>query len=187
MKKRTFALSIGFMSILALSNCVAAQNSAVPVAFNDTKTFMSSIRSIVALENLAAVGAYVPDVKDVNLKAVKDFQSRFNNVNHATWFSDADGFESYFIRDGYGNRVFYDQKGNWEFSLILYGENQLPRKIKAPLKSAYYDMTISLAGEVRTVDGMIYIVWLEDKSSIKILKINDQGESEILQDLVKGK
>ncbi len=68
MKKILFALSIGFTSIAALSNCAYAQNSANPVAFNDTKTFKSSIRYMAALESPAIMGTYIPDAKKINAK-----------------------------------------------------------------------------------------------------------------------
>jgi hypothetical protein len=47
-------------------------------------------------------------------------------------------------------------------------------------------MSITLVEEVQTIDSKVYIVHLEDKANIKILKVNDQGEYEILQDLSKG-
>ncbi|MEJ0083142.1 MAG: hypothetical protein WDM78_19840 [Puia sp.] len=56
----------------------------------------------------------------------------------------------------------------------------------AAVKSTYFDMSITLVEEVQTIDSKVYIVHLEDKANIKILKVNDQGEYEILQDLSKG-
>jgi hypothetical protein len=185
MKTTLIKLSIGFTSMAALSNCIYAQNSVGPVAFSSTKTFKSSIRSLTALENLTSTGSYIPDAKDIQSKAVKDFQIRFSNVSNAVWFSDPNGFLSYFVQDGYGNRVFYDKKGRWKFSLILYGENKLPRDIRALIKSTYYDLAITLVKEVRTIDGVGYVVNLEDKSNIKIIKINNGGEMEILLELTK--
>ena len=185
MKTILIKLSIGFASIAALSNCVSAQNSAGPVAFTDTKTFKSSIRSLAVLENLRSAVSYIPDAKDIQSKAAKDFQIRFRNVSNAVWFSGPNGFVSYFIQDGYGNRVIYDKKGRWKYSLILYGENKLPREVRALIKSTYFDLAITQVEEVRTIDGIGYVVNLEDKSNIKILKINNSGEMEILLELIK--
>ncbi len=186
MKKFLFALSIGLTSLAAISNCAYAQNSAQPVAFNDSKNFRSTVRNMAALESTAYMGAYVPDVKDINAKAIKDFNARFNGANNAMWFSDKNGFTTYFVKDGYGDRVFYDKKGHWEYSLIFYSEDNLPRDVRAAVKSTYFDMSITLVEEVQTIDSKVYIVHLEDKANIKILKVNDQGEYEILQDLSKG-
>jgi hypothetical protein len=184
MKKILFALSIGLTSLAAISSCAYAQNAALPVAFNDTH-FKSSIRNMAALESPAYMGTYVPDVKNINARAIKDFNGRFTDANNAMWFSDRNGFTTYFIKDGFGDRVFYDKKGHWEYSLIFYSEDKLPRDVRTSVKSTYFDMAITLVEEVQTTDAKVYIVHLEDKSNIKILKVNDQGEYEILQDLSK--
>ena len=186
MKKFLIVLFIGFTSAAAISNCVYAQNSVQPVAFNDTKNFKSMIRNMAALESPAFMGTYVPDVKDINAKAIKDFNARFNGANNAMWFSDRNGFTTYFIKDGYGDRVFYDKKGHWQYALIFYGEDKLPRDVRSAVKSTYFDMAITLVEEVQTTESKVYIVHLEDKANIKILKVNDEGEMEILQDLSRG-
>jgi hypothetical protein len=92
MKKTLFALSIGCISLAALGNCVYAQNSSQPVAFNNAKHFKTSIRNMAALESPAFMGALVTDAKTINTKAIKDFQGRFNTATNAMWFSDNNGF-----------------------------------------------------------------------------------------------
>jgi hypothetical protein len=72
------------------------------------------------------------------------------------------------------------------FSLILYAEDKLPGDLRAYVKSKYYDMTITLIEEVHTTDGMAYIIHLENKSDIRILRLSDDAEMEILQDLTKA-
>ena len=185
MKKIILALSIGFTSIAALSTCVYAQNSESPVAFNDSKNFKSSVRNMAALESPAYMGTYIADAKTINNKALKDFSARFDNTSNAMWFQDKNGFVSYFIKNGYGDRAFYDKKGHWQYSLIFYGEDKLPRDVRATVKSKYFDLSITLVEEVDTNDGLVYIVHLEDKSTIKIIKVNKDGEMETMQDLIK--
>ncbi len=90
-------------------------------------------------------------------KAIKDFQTRFADANNAKWFSDENGFVSYFVKDGYGNRVFYDKKGHWQYSLIFYGEDKLPRDVRAAVKSTYFDLSITLVEEVQTTERQSYI------------------------------
>ena len=186
MKKTMYVLAVGFASILALSNRAQAQNSAGPVAFYETKTFHSSIRHVADLAKRVTIVNEVPEGKDFNSKAIRDFQARFQKVNNAMWFSDQNGFMSYFIKNGYGNRVFYDRKGHWQFSLILYAEDQLPVDLRAAVKARYFDLDITLIEEIHTNDGMVYIVHLEDKSNIKILRLSKEAEMEILQELTKA-
>ena len=128
----------------------------------------------------------VKEGKDFDSKAIRDFQTRFQKVDNAMWFSDRNGFMSYFIKNGYGNRVFYDRKGHWQFSLILYTEGQLPVDLRASVKARYFDLAITLIEEVQTNNGMVYIVHLEDKSNIKILRLSQDAEMEILQEMTKA-
>jgi hypothetical protein len=186
MKMTLSALVIGFISMAALSNRAQAQNSAGPVAFLETKTFHSSIRHVADLTKRASFDYNTPEGNDFNSKAIRDFKARFQQVDNASWFSDQNGFMSYFIKNGYGNRVFYDKKGHWQYSLILYTEDQLPGDLRASVKSKYYDLAITLIEEVQTNDGMVYIVHLEDKSNIKILRLSNDSEMEILQEMTRG-
>lgn len=186
MKKTMTVLTVGFMSILALSARAQSQNSAGPVAFLETKSFHSSIRHVANLAIEVPMYNDVPEGKDFNSKALRDFQARFQKVENAQWFSDQNGFMSYFIKNGYGNRVFYDRKGHWQFSLMLYTEDQLPVDLRASVKAKYFDLAITLIEEVQTNNGMVYIVHLEDKSNIKILRLSSDAEMEILQEMSKA-
>lgn len=186
MKKTLFVLAAGLTFILTAANQAQAQNFAGPVAFYETKTFHSSIRHVADFTNHVATFNDVSEGKDFNSKAIKDFQLRFQKVDNAMWFSDQNGFVSYFIKNGYGNRVFYDRKGHWQFSLILYSEDQLPVDLRDAVKARYFGLSITLIEEVQTNNGMVYIVHLEDKSNIKILRLSSDAEMEILQEFTKA-
>jgi hypothetical protein len=185
MKKILTALSIGFTSFTVLTSCVYAQSSVKPIAFHDTKTLKSSIRNMAALESPADMGTYIPDAKKVNAKAIKDFTVRYADAPDAKWYADKNGFVSYFVKDGFGDRVFYDKKGHWQYSLIFYTENKLPRDVRAAVRSTYYDMPITLVEEVQTTEAKVFIVHIEDRSNIKILRVSEEGEMDILQELTK--
>jgi hypothetical protein len=185
MKKILFALTLGFTSIAAIANNSFAQKSANPVGFGDSKNFKSAVLYAAALESPVFLGNYVSDAKSINTKAMKDFQARFNEASNTMWYSDGNGLETTFTRDGYIDRVFYDKKGRWEYSLLFYNENKLPRDIRAIVRSTYYDLTITLVEEVQTPDGKAYFVHLEDSATIKIVKLSPEGEMEVFQDLTK--
>ena len=186
MKTTLSVLALGFMSILTTGNVAQAQNSAGPLAFYETKSFHSSIRHVADLTKRVSILKDVKEEKNFNSKAKRDFRARFQKVDNAIWFSDKNGFMSYFIKNGYGNKVFYDRKGRWQFSLILYAEDQLPIDLRASVKSRYFDFAITLIEEVQTNYGMVYIVHLEDKSNIKILRLSNDAEMEILQEMTKS-
>src|SRR5450432_188977 len=186
MKKILFALIMGFTFIAAPSNCAYAQNSKKAIESNFKKNYMPSIRNLATLENPDLSGAYILNRNEINIWAVRDFLDRFDKVDNALWFLTAKGgFEAYFIQDGYGERVMYDKYGGWQSSLITYKEDKLPRDISTEVKSSYFDMDITLVEEVQTMEGVEYVLNLEDKSNIKVIKVNKEGVMEVLQDLNK--
>jgi hypothetical protein len=126
------------------------------------------------------------DTKRINVKAIKDFKSRYINIGAGIWYTEKRGSIAYFTRDGYTNRVFYDKNGRWVYSLLFYGESKLDRDVRKAVKINYYDQSITLVEEVQTVSGLVYVITLEDKSSIKILKINKEGEMIITQEMIKN-
>jgi hypothetical protein len=127
----------------------------------------------------------VVSMSNGNSKAVNDFNRRFNKVSDAWWLSDNNGFTSYFKEDGFTNRVAYDRKGNWIYTMIYYNESRLPKNVRSVVKSEFYDLTIVLVKEVQTMYGKVYVVNLEDKTTIRIVKVNDEGEMETVQEIIK--
>jgi hypothetical protein len=123
------------------------------------------------------------EVKYINVKALKDFKTRFSG--DATWFAEKYGFVSYFTQDGHANRVYYDKNGKWVYSLLTYGEDKLDREVRKAVRINFYDLNITVVKELQTLTGLVYIITLEDKTSIKLLKINRDGEMEIMQELEK--
>jgi hypothetical protein len=186
MKKILLSLTAGFIFTTVFIKSTHAQSSEKLIDPNIKKNFMSSIRNLATLHGLDLTGAYVLRRNEVNIRAVRDFLDRFDTVENALWFAGPDdGFEAYFIQDGYGERIMYDKKGDWQMSLITYQEDKLPGDIRHAVKSIYYDFVIIMAEELHTREGVEYIVYLEDRSNIRIVKVNNQYELEILQDLNK--
>jgi hypothetical protein len=180
MKTFLLVLIIGFSFIVAPGYSVYAQSSKKNAESTNERDFMPSIRKLARMENPALTRNYV------NVRAIRDFLNRFDKVDNAMWYSTPDGgFEAYFEQNGYGDRILYDKKGRWKFSLINYGEDKLPRSIRTAVKSTYFDLDITLVEEVQTIANIDYIVYLEDKSNIRIVRVNKDGDIEVLQELDK--
>jgi hypothetical protein len=187
MKKILIALILGYISFSALIGIANAQSTGNVVAFTDTKAFMKSIQTIASRENsVFLVSINAPDESNVSMKAIKDFKGRFGAATNEKWFAIRGGFISYFKLNGFGDRVFYDKKGHWQGSLILYNEDGLPHEIRAIVKSQNYDYAITLVEEVETTSGGVYLVHLEDKTSFKIVRVTKEGEMDVMEEFLKG-
>lgn len=185
MKKLLCTLLIGFTSVAAFSMCQPPYLSVQPVDFTYSRSFTNSVRLLALADNSAKKEVFIADTRNVNARAIRDFGQRFTDASNVQWYSSENGFVSYFKENGFGNRVFYNKNGHWQYSLIFYGENKLPRDIRAIVKSVYFDYQITMVEEVQTVDGMVYLFHLEDRQNLKILKVNREGEMETLQEFSK--
>jgi hypothetical protein len=185
MKKIPRVLTTIFAFMMAFNNFVYAQNS-MKFTEQGFKNLMPSAHSLAILMNPDLAGTYLLSRNEINIRAMRDFLDRFDKVDNALWFLGSDGgFEAYFLQDGYGNRVVYDKKGGWLQSLIMYGEDKLPRDIRRDVRSVYFDFDIFLVEEVQTHEGVEYIVYLEDKLKYLLVKVDKEGAMDILEDLEK--
>src|SRR5450631_1257526 len=157
MKKILVKSLVATYTILFFGHSAEARNSIMPIATGSDSTIINTL---------------VADMNTVNKKAATDFKERFGNPEGTRWISDENGFTSYFKVEGFNDKVCYDKKGNWMYSLILYNESKLPKDVRANVKSVYYDMAIVLVKEVQTVKGKGYVISLEDKTTIRIVKVN---------------
>ncbi len=123
---------------------------------------------------------------DVQIRAMKDFKTRFANTIVVKWCTFENGMVAYFKKDGYLNRVYYNKAGNWQYSLITYGEKDLPGDIRASVKSVYYDWSISHVEEIQTSEKTVYMVTVESGSQIRRLRLDDLGNMDIYLELNKS-
>lgn len=124
------------------------------------------------------------DAADVNTKALKDFNKSFKNISGEQWYKVTDGFIASFKENEIETKVAYDQKGKWHCTVRTFGENQLPSDVRDLVKSRYYDYKILVIYEIRH-DNTVYILKIEDTSTLKTLRVAD-GEIEIISDNSKG-
>lgn len=151
------------------------------------KGFMPSIRSIYSfLDPVRLSKNKVDDLSDIHIKARNDFNSRFRQASGETWFIVPGGFISYYQTTESEYRVFYTNKGCWEYSLAFYYEDSLPKTIRASVKSNYYDYRITIVEQLTGHEGTNYVVHLENESGIKHLRVTENGDMDLLNEYTKS-
>ena len=186
MKKTLIILTIGFISFSAIAGSIHAQANGNVMAFTNTKAFKHSIRSLTLTEALFfSDSVRAADLKNINLRAIKDFGDRFSTASETKWYVIRDGYMAYSRLNGLGIRVFYNKKGRWQASLANYTEDRLPKDIRAIVKSTYYDFAITMVQEVETLSGGVYVIHLDDNKSIKIVRVTKDGNMDTLQEFEK--
>jgi hypothetical protein len=176
MKKILIALSLALTVNIMAGARAYPQNSRKNIESDNGLNFMPSIYNLSILQNRNLAGVNLLARNEINIWAVRDFVIRFEDVENVLWFAiPKGGYEAYFVRDGYGERIIYDKSGGWQQSLLNYDEDKCPRDIRAAIKSLFFDFEIILIEEVDNREGVEYIFYLQDKSSIRIVKVNKEN------------
>jgi hypothetical protein len=187
MKKTFLTLATALLSTAAIQHSANAQGTNNVATFADSKIFLKSIQTVATLDfpnDFTSTNAV--DLNAVNVKAIKDFKTRFDKALNEKWYAIPSGFMSYFKMDGFGDRAFYDKKGRWESSLKIFSEDQLPIEVRRMIRSAFLDYAITIVEEVEIPDNHVYLIHLEDKTSFKIVRVNADLEMDVMQEFQKG-
>jgi hypothetical protein len=169
MKKLIMATSF---SIVALTGCAYSQQTGHALAAANVKTSFKS-------------GSHY--LNDINIRAMRDFVSRYGDVADAAWHRSNDNYVAVFYKDSIQNRVIYTNRGDLSYIMKYYEENRMPRNIRAQVKSIYFDYKIFVVQEIETPDHpTVYIVNLQGDTDWKKVKLC-QGEMEVLEEFRRGK
>jgi hypothetical protein len=159
------------MSIVALTGCAYSQQAGNSLATANVKT-------------LKPKGRYL---NDVNMKAMRDFVSRYGDVADVKWHNSNGSYIAVFFRDSIQYRVMYNSHGGLNYVMKYYEEKQMDRNIRAIVKSTYYDYKIYIVQEIEIPDQpSVYILNLQGETDWKKVKLC-RGEMEVMEEFRKGK
>lgn len=126
-------------------------------------------------------------LNDINVRAMRDFVSRYGDITNAIWHRSNDNYVAVFYKDSVQHRVIYTGRGDLSYVMKYYEESRMPRNIRAQVKSTYYDYKIYVIQEIETPDHpTVYIVNLQGDTDWKKVKLC-QGEMEVMEEFRKGK
>ncbi len=183
MKKSIVVLIVACISAATLSGRAFGQGTR-----NQPDVASAKTNPVPGMATTSSDGGYAiaTEASAVNRKAVKDFQVRCAEAKDEKWFSVSDGFVVHFTMDGFRDRLYYDKKGHWMYSLRYIDEKKLPREVRNQVKSTYFDFTIKLVEIVEVPDHKVYLVHLEDSTTLKIVRVSDEGEMDIYKEFTKS-
>jgi hypothetical protein len=127
------------------------------------------------------------ELETISRRALKNFADTYKNVTGESWAKSKDGFSVRFISNDIWTIIFYNNRGYWVSSIKLYSEEKMLHELRHTVKSKYYDYNIIYTQEIETTDseGMpTYIICLEDKANIKLIRICD-GEMSVWKEFTK--
>ena len=168
MKKLHFAVVVGIMSVMAITNNVEARSNDFLAHEMVSQKSISNTFGQPVYEN----GHYI-NGKEVNERALKNFNKRYK-ISGEKWTNSDDVITASFKVNNIRYSVFYDKKGHWIGSIKSYAENLLDKEFRSMVKSKYYDFQINGIQEIEYVGYELptYIVILQNKNNVKWVRIN---------------
>ncbi len=188
MKKFFLSFAVTTISTVMFMNA-DAQNGMKALATNDSNALAMN-NSKDAMDIVSIVDAPYAEyndnstLKDINLKALKDFKKTFAARNK-TWQKVAGGFLASFSLGEIKNVVAYNNKGKWQYTIRTYSEDRLPHGVRATVKQTYYDYSITQVQEIHIDNQIVYLIHMQDATTWKIVRVSD-GEMELVKDINKG-
>lgn len=126
-------------------------------------------------------------LNDIHIKAVRDFVTRFDDVDNATWHRSGRYYIAVFTKDSVQTRAVYNSMGYLDYVMKYYQEPKLKKEVRAIIKSTYYDYKIFIIQEIdKPNEQPVYIVNLQGDTEWKKVKLH-AGEMEVLESFKKGK
>jgi hypothetical protein len=124
-------------------------------------------------------------MSDMTSKTVRNFWQLFGDSKNENWFHLENGALAEFEDKGIQYRAFFDRKGNWVYTVKRYTEKELPKEVRAEVRSTYYDYAIGHVTEVNQAQLVVYLVHIENEQEWKTIRVAADGEMEVAEEFVK--
>ena len=119
-----------------------------------------------------------------SVKAAREFWKRHGDDKDEKWYKFPGGYLAEFLDGDIGTKVVFDKNGNWTYTMRRYTEKELPRDIRALVKSTYYDFAITWVKEVTQFQSLVYVVHIDGPEEWMDLIVRD-GEIEVSREVSK--
>lgn len=140
----------------------------------------------ISLMIVAAICAVNAWAFSPNSKVLKAFNERFSKAQQVKWEDDEDRYYVSFVMSGVRSRVFYNKDGEIVRAIRYYQPENLPVGIQNRLLKEYPDYKQFGVVELTEGDTVNYIVKLYDDKHWLTVKVDEFGNSEVTEKLIKG-
>ncbi len=174
MKKSNLILLVAIIFMSMTSVTTHAQ-----IAMNDSRGSSTNEDGIVVAPRSGTVAT-------VNKKAESSFKKVYQLASAAEWsILNNKSLVCRFYLNNILYRAFYTPQGNWTYTISGYDGRMLDKGVADRIKRIYYNSTIVYVNQVDLVsEKTFYIVEIQDKNSIKKLRVNED-EMEVIQEFTK--
>ncbi len=141
-------------ALLFVLNHTHAQKIAINKSVESKTEFLKN--NIIA--DAPTDAAKIKKLSKMNLHATKDFNSKYKTVGNASWYQIENGLVANFNRNEVATIVAYNNRGRWLCTINTYAEKDMPKDVRAKVKSIYYDYTIVVVRDVAVPQVVVTII-----------------------------
>lgn len=121
----------------------------------------------------------VTATSNVSRAVTKSFDKSFPDAQNTQWFKVNRRYLVDFISKDLKNRALYQKNGAMIYHLAYGTEQNLPDDVRKVVKSNYVDYNITHAIKVEQDNRNIWVVNLEDKNKLILVRIEDGALEEV--------
>jgi len=173
------------LTATAVAMALLIHNANAQIAMRGSSSTDALASSVSTSDNVTIEQKDKNILSSIPSRAVKDFHKSFKGIKNEEWSKLTDGYIAKFTEGSIVTRVGYNSKGGWVHTIRYYSEKQLPSDIRDRVKSIYYDYTIFNVAEVYFTDEPVYLVYIQDNTHLKTIRIYD-GQMEEVQNFIRG-
>lgn len=139
------------------------------------------VTAAVAL--FVSLTSFAADIKKVNQKVLAAFEKEFATATHVTWevLKGEEIYHASFLYSGEVMDVYYSA----EAELIAIGRNisqeRLPLLVNKTLRNSFSNYQFRQASEYMSADTTSYIITLENEKQTIVVRIYNDGHSEVMK------
>ena len=112
---------------------------------------------------------------NVNEKVLTSFNKAFPSAENIKWTEDGKGYFVSFNQFGIYTKVTYDHRGDFQYALRYYKEENLPVSILVAAKEKFENTKIFAVIEVSTAEDIEYHIKLEGAKKMYGIRVSSSG------------
>lgn len=107
-------------------------------------------------------------------RALTHFKENYAWVQDAVWYTTTEkNLYCTFLQGNIRNRVFYDQHGNWQYTMLSYPPSVLTKSVKELISENFHGYQISFVNEIRADNqDPTYVINVENEDHIKVVYVS---------------
>jgi hypothetical protein len=106
-------------------------------------------------------------------RAKAHFNANYSEARDAAWYNLPNkNMYCIFHNGNIIDRVFYDSRGYWEYTLMGYPPSGLPQEVKDQVNYSFDGYRITWVNEIRSNQNKpVYIINIENENHIRVIRI----------------